>query len=195
MSGSRLCAIVFVVIRLMPPSSLLRPDPRLAWRALRSWGRRQVSVAIVSTVVVAVVVGVPTVLIPNPLFGREIPPTWWSYPVWILTSVLSGMLLGTYLRTDAPATSTDSSDGRRDEDRTNRFGVTGTVLAWFAVGCPVCNKFALLALGYGGAMTWFAPVQPVLALAALATTGLALMARLRGQIACPMPTASRTRLS
>ena len=40
-------------------------------------------------------------------------------------------------------------------------------LAWFAVGCPVCNKLALLALGYSGAITWFTPVQPFLALGAL----------------------------
>ncbi|EPR75477.1 hypothetical protein ADILRU_2020 [Leifsonia rubra CMS 76R] len=32
------------------------------------------------------------------------------------------------------------------------------MLAWFAVGCPVCNKIALLALGYTGALACPAPV-------------------------------------
>jgi hypothetical protein len=58
------------------------------------------------------------------------------------------------------------------------------VLAWFAVGCPACNKLALLALGYSGAITWFAPVQPFLAAAALLTTAGALLMRLRGQTLC-----------
>src|SRR5699024_8091455 len=58
---------------------------------------------------------------------------------------------------------------------------------WFAVGCPVCNKIALLALVYSGALTWFAPLQPLLAVTALALAGWALAVRLRGEISCPVP--------
>ena len=65
----------------------------------------------------------------------------------------------------------------------------GAFLAWFAVGCPVCNKLALLALGYAGAITWFAPVQPFLGILALGLTAVALVVRLRGQVACPLPAA------
>ena len=71
-------------------------------------------------------------------------------------------------------------------------GMVGGVLAWFAVGCPVCNKIALLALGYAGAITWFAPLQPVLAIGALALTSVALVLRLRGQVACPLPAEPKT---
>ena len=53
-----------------------------------------------------------------------------------------------------------------------------------AVGCPVCNKLALLALGSSGAITWFAPVQPYLATVALLMTAGALLVRLRGQTLC-----------
>jgi hypothetical protein len=63
--------------------------------------------------------------------------------------------------------------------------MVGGVLAWFDLGCPVCNKVALLALGYSGAITWFAPVQPFLGAAALVTTAGALLIRLRGQVLCP----------
>lgn len=66
-------------------------------------------------------------------------------------------------------------------------GAIGTVLAWFAVGCPVCNKIALLALGYTGALTFFAPLQPILAVLALALTGVALLWRLQGMVICPVP--------
>ena len=48
----------------------------------------------------------------------------------------------------------------------------------------MCNKIALLALGYSGALTWFAPVQPYLAATALVTTAGALLMRLRGQVLC-----------
>lgn len=103
------------------------------------------------------------------------------------------MLLATYVRAAGAAAVPDGADTVDSVDPDgpmSRFGVAGTVLAWFAVGCPVCNKLALLALGYGGAMTWFAPVQPVQAVAALLLTGLALLARLGGQVACRLPAPS-----
>lgn len=185
----------------------LRPAPlptaarttALAAQALRAWTTRQTLTAVVAGTGVALLVGVATVLVPNPVFAREIPPVWWNYPVWLLTSALSGMLVATYVQPRTTSRSGDGGDGRdgpdggdrRDVDdptarRSSRWGVIGTTLAWFAVGCPVCNKLALLALGYSGAITWFTPLQPVLALGALALTGAALLARLRGQVACPV---------
>ena len=206
MPHSRLCGIVDVghtgrmtpvVVRI----TALRETGALALQALRLWTLRQVLLAALMSIGVAVLIGIATVLIPNPIFARDIPPVWWNYPVWLVTSGMSGMLMVTYLRTDAgsgvvpsaasPSESAVESDSTRmvevEEQRTGRFGLAGGLLAWFAVGCPVCNKLALLALGYTGAITWFAPIQPFLALGALVLTSSALMWRLRGQVACPMP--------
>lgn len=150
--------------------------------ALRGWDARQIAAAIVASVGIALVIGFATVLIPNPIFGREIPPVWWNYPVWLLTSAFSGMLIATYV---APrATSVVAGQISKQDDKSSGVGMAGAVLAWFAVGCPVCNKIALLALGYSGAITWFAPLQPVLAIGAFILTGVALVWRLRGQVAC-----------
>ncbi len=169
----------------MPTSTRdLATTPPLVLQGLRTWTRRHAAVAVAATIVVAVVVGTATVLIPNPVFGREIAPVWWNYPVWLLTSALSGMLAATYVRTNS------TSDGVLEDEsarRSSRLGLAGGVLAWFAVGCPVCNKLALLALGYSGAISYFAPLQPVLAVAALVVTGVALMIRLRNQARCPLP--------
>ncbi|MDO5734966.1 MAG: hypothetical protein Q4P15_00665 [Propionibacteriaceae bacterium] len=136
----------------------------------------------------ALLIGIPTVIIPNPVFGREIEVLAWNYPVWIGSSILAGMLAATYVRPSG--TTKKQAVEERDDDgtgtRQGRFGIAGTVLAWFAVGCPVCNKLALLALGYSGAITWFAPIQPLLAAGALLLTGGALAFRLRGQVICPM---------
>lgn len=148
------------------------------------WNRRQWIIAGVASVLTALAIGIPTVLIPNPVFGREIEPVWWNYPVWIVTSVLAGMLLATYVRGSAPTDATT-------ERRTSRFGIAGGALAWFAVGCPVCNKIALLVLGYSGAITWFAPVQPLLGVTALVLTAVALVVRLQGQVECAMPRSRR----
>lgn len=176
----------------LPPGS--GASLRLAVQALRAWTARQVVVAIATGAAVAIVIGVATVLIPNPVFGREIPPVWWNYPVWLVTSALSGMLVATYIHPHRSAASkaTVADGGSPDEGgkvearRSSRMGTAGGILAWFAVGCPVCNKIALLALGYSGAITWFTPVQPFLALGALILTSVALVWRLRGQVACPI---------
>jgi hypothetical protein len=63
----------------------------------------------------------------------------------------------------------------------------GGVLSYLAVGCPVCNKIALLALGYSGALRWFAPAQPWLAAAGVGLLAYAFHRRLRGEIACAAP--------
>lgn len=164
-----------------------QPTLTLVRQGLRTWDSRQVAAAAATALAVGLLLGVSTVLIPNPIFGRDIPPVWWNYPVWILTSVLSGMLVATYVRRKDETSVVRSTTADAEETRTSRLGLAGGVLAWFAVGCPVCNKIALLALGYSGAITWFAPAQPVLALAALALTGVAVVVRLRGQAYCPLP--------
>ena len=150
--------------------------------ALRDWTVRQSLAAAGFSVAFALLIGIPTVLIPNPVFGREIPVLAWNYPVWIASSILAGMLAATYVRRTRGVSETKETDDTADAP--SRFGMVGGVLAWFAVGCPVCNKLALLALGYSGAITWFAPVQPFLAAVALVTTAGALLMRLRGQTLC-----------
>ncbi|HHU10941.1 MAG TPA: hypothetical protein GXZ60_13160 [Intrasporangiaceae bacterium] len=142
---------------------------------LRTWTpRRWVAVA-VATVGTILLIGLPTVLIPNPVFGREIPMTWWAWPALLVSAMLSGLLVGTYVRAPRPS-------GHEDEG--TRRGMLGGVLTFFAVGCPVCNKVVLLALGSAGAMQWFAPVQPLLAAAAVAALVWALHTRLRGERSC-----------
>ena len=69
-------------------------------------------------------------------------------------------------------------------DRPSRFGSLGGLLSFFAVGCPICNKVVVIALGTSGALTWFAPVQPYLGVFALGLLAWALRVRLRGEVAC-----------
>ena len=146
--------------------------------ALAAWTRRRWLAAIAAALTTAVVMGVPTALIPTPIFGREVPPTAWAWPVLLATSVLSGLLLATYVREPGQAEPATTA---------SRSGTIGGLLSFLAVGCPVCNKLALLALGYSGALQWFAPVQPFLAAVGVVLLAGALRQRLRGQLACPVP--------
>jgi hypothetical protein len=84
------------------------------------------------------------------------------------------------------------ADETEELDRASKLGMAGAVVSFFAVGCPVCNKLVLLALGTSGAITWFAPIQGYLALASVALMAVALRARLRGEIACALPSAKQS---
>jgi len=163
---------------------------RLAALALREWRARQVLVAAGAALGIGLLMGFATVLIPNQVFARDIPTVWWNYPVWVLSSVLLGMLVATYVTSPVPEQARGIEPGSRSEARDVRTGTAAGVLAWFAVGCPVCNKIALLALGYTGALTWFAPLQPLLALVSLVLAAVAVLWRLKGQVSCPLPATS-----
>ncbi|TFV66606.1 UNVERIFIED_ORG: hypothetical protein E4P37_05745 [Bacillus sp. AZ43] len=131
-----------------------------------------------ATVTFALAVGVPTGVVPTPLFTRMTPVLWWNYGVWAATAVLGGLVVATYIR--------------RPGDRTPRNGVAaasgGGLLAAFAVGCPVCNKLVVAALGMSGALTIWAPLQPVIAVVSIAALGWALRSRLRSEYACSIGT-------
>ncbi|GAC57858.1 hypothetical protein GOHSU_26_00150 [Gordonia hirsuta DSM 44140 = NBRC 16056] len=164
----------------------LRQSPRLVIDAVRDATWRQAVVAVVVAALVGVTIGLVTVLIPNDVFGRDVAPVAWNYPVLVATAVLSGLLAATYVRADAGEGSSADDDPER-EATAGRLGAVGVVVSWFAVGCPVCNKLALLALGYSGALTWFAPVQPVLGALGLVLLWAALAVRLRNARSCPLP--------
>jgi hypothetical protein len=143
-----------------------------------SWPMRRWVMAAVGAVATAVLIGLPTEMVTNAWFDRMTPVRAWDRPVWLLTSLLAGLLIATYV---APGPA-----GTADE-RPARTGGAGGVLAFFAVGCPVCNKLVVLALGTSGAHAWFEPVQPILGVASLLLLALALRARLRGERACAVP--------
>nr|NLD40582.1 hypothetical protein [Actinomycetales bacterium] len=111
--------------------------------ACRLWTPRQWWSAAAGTLAVGLLIGLATVLIPNPVFGRDVPPEWWNYPVWIMSSALMGMLIATYVKPELPAEEEPQLEladlDPAGERRSTRFGAVGGVLAWFAVGCPVCN--------------------------------------------------------
>ena len=154
-----------------------RATVRPVIESLRAWPARRWVTAGLAALAVTMLIGLPTDVIPNPLFGRPVPVTGWSYPVLAVTAALAGMLIATYVR--------DPAFPQRVDGPT-RVGGLGGVLGFFAVGCPVCNKLVVFALGATGARRWFEPVQPLLAVASILLLGLALRSRLRAAVACPI---------
>ena len=140
------------------------------------WPPRRVAVAALATAFFALAVGVPTGLVPTPLFTRMTPVPWWNYAVWAVTAVLGGLVVATYVRRPghtAPRNGAAAASG-------------GGLVAAFAVGCPVCNKLVVAVLGTSGAMTVWAPVQPALAVLSVVGLAWALRRRVTNEYACPV---------
>ena len=168
--------------------------------------------AVAWTLVAFVGYGMVSAIIPNPVFGRQIPPEAFAIAIWLLSAPLIGIVGATYtapmpatgaqaLRF-APAGGVQPAGGLQpagplqpvlpvqpgEERRSSTLGTIGSLGAFLAIGCPVCNKIALVLLGWSGALSIWAPLQPVLGAASLVllavTAAWRIRLRMRGG-ACP----------
>lgn len=127
---------------------------------------RRFALGAAAALATALFIGLPSCIIPNPIFGREVPVRAWEYPVFFATVALTFA----WFAVQAP---------RRVADDRRLAG--GLVMALFAVACPVCNKIVLLLLGASGAMGIWAPLQPWIAAMSLIALALALWLRVRNR--------------
>lgn len=144
-------------------------------RSLRSvtrWPGRRWVAAVLAALFAALLLGLPTAVLPNSFFTRMTPVLWWNYPVWVATAALVGLTVATYVRAVPGG---DARAGRV---------TAGGLLSAFAVGCPVCNKLVIAALGTSGALSVWAPLQPFMAVAALTLLGYTFLRRVRGELFC-----------
>ena len=110
-------------------------------------------------------IGLTTAIFENWFFVRMTPVRTQDYVIWILSSVLMGLIVGSYF----VARST-----RSDEKI-----LSGGLLSVLAVGCPTCNKLVVLLLGTTGALTFFAPLQLYIGVASVLLLGWTLLLRAR----------------
>jgi hypothetical protein len=127
-----------------------------------------------------------TAIIPNPVFGRGVPVEPFAVVVWLASAPLIGTVMATYfapvpvsgpiLLGNGEGIVSGKPAARRDG---TTMGSIGGFAAFLAIGCPTCNKIALLLLGASGATSVFAPIQPLIGAASLAMLAGTLVWRLR----------------
>lgn len=129
--------------------------------------------------------GLVAAIIPNPVFGRQIPPEPFAIAVWLLSAPLMGLIAATYSvappATSGIATPLTAAPPRSSssEPRSTTVSTIAGLGAFLAIGCPICNKIVLVLLGTSGALTVFAPLQPVIGAASLVLLAATLVWRLR----------------
>jgi hypothetical protein len=147
-------------------------------------------VAFAATIAVLLAYGLVAAILPNPVFGREIAPDAAAITIWLLSAPLIGLLVATYVP-PAGASGVPARPAPADAAGSGRAAL-GALATFFAIGCPLCNKIVLVALGTSGALNLFAPIQPIIGLAGLTLLAVTLALRLRRRAeGCPLPAISR----
>lgn len=152
--------------------------------------RRLALWALAWTAVALAVFGLTSAVIPNPVFGRSVPPEPFAYVVWLVSAPLMGILAATYMVPAAGPAARPARAVALGPDPRPQGGRDGSVLgtvaglgAFLAIGCPLCNKVVLVALGASGAMTIWAPLQPIVGAASVALLVATVAWRLRRRAA------------
>lgn len=129
---------------------------------------RAILYGVAGTTFTLLAIGIPTDVIPNPIFTRMLPVRPQDYVFLIVTALLGGLLAASYALPQANTCSTQQGKT-----------TLGGFLSFFAIGCPTCNKIVVLLLGAGGAVRIFEPIQPLLAVASMALLAVAVWVRWR----------------
>jgi hypothetical protein len=159
--------------------------------------------------------GLVSAIVPNPVFGRSVPPEPFAIVVWLVSAPLMGLLAATYMvpaayapgaqpiplapavsgsaaaATHAASPTASTSAAARDG---SLLGTLAGFGAFLAIGCPLCNKIVLVVLGASGAMSIWAPIQPIVGAVSVALLAATVAWRLRRRAAgdaCPVPVRAR----
>jgi len=139
--------------------------------------------AVLFGAIATVLIAVPSDMIDTPIFGRPVEVRWIDYVILAVTSALIGLIFA--IRPEAVESSGLAEAAERQGTRT----IWGGFVSFLAVGCPVCNQAVVALVGVGGALSWWAPVQPFVGLLAVALLLYTLRKRLNTYklTACPIP--------
>ena len=136
--------------------------------------------------IAAVLIAIPSDLIDTPIFGRPVAVRWIDYVILAVTSTLIGLI---FAIRPQPADEAASEELAVTADRQGTRTIWGGFVSFLAVGCPVCNQAVVALVGVSGALSWWAPVQPIIGLLAVGLLLYTLRKRLNTYrlSACPVP--------
>jgi predicted membrane protein len=153
------------------------------------FGIRFWAVSLAFSMGTALIIGIPTVLIPNSFYTRMVPTSPQDYVIWVLSVVLLGPVLALAFLFPDPA----SKETLRAIGSGNIRAASGGILSFLSVGCPICNKIIVALLGVSGAMSIFNPIRPFLGIAAVVILAVTLYLRVQSlRHGCALPTSRMT---
>jgi hypothetical protein len=103
---------------------------------------------LVATIASGLVQAIPTAIIPNQFFVRMTPVRVQDYVFLATSAALMGLIFSTF---GLPKTTVSCQ----------KRALGGGLLSTLAIGCPICNHVVVALVGISGALTYWAPLQPV----------------------------------
>lgn len=127
----------------------------------------------VGTVTALLALGIPTAIIANPFFARMTPTE----------PVQRGRVAGVGTPDGSSAGDVSGAPwppgGPPRPPRGGAPTTLGGIAAFLAIGCPICNKLVVASLGVSGALSIFAPLQPLIGAVSLVLLAATLWWRVR----------------
>jgi hypothetical protein len=124
--------------------------------------------ALASALVVLLIFGIPTALIPIGVYIRMIEVTILDYLFLLASSALVGTYVGFW-----------SYSRWKGSQGTGAAALGGGAASFFAVSCPVCNVLLVSLIGTTSIMVFLEPLRPILGLVGLIMLGLAVYYKYR----------------
>jgi hypothetical protein len=131
-------------------------------------GVKSALIGVAASVLLFLVFGIPTDLVPNRFYTRMLPASILDYVFLVATSVMLGGYIGLHFYRK-------SSRGAKGDLAAMGGGVTGL----FAFGCPICNAVLVSLVGTGALLTYYEPVRPAMGVLGVGILGTALYLKLR----------------
>lgn len=136
-----------------------------------------VVIGIIASLILALLFGIPTALIPTKYYKRMIAATFFDYFFLAIIPVLSGIYVAVsyYKKQMHKQYTTAKSD---------YLAAGGIFPAIFAISCPICSMLLVSAFGTAALMTYFDPYRPLLGMLAVLLLGAAIYIKARSIRIC-----------
>ena len=124
---------------------------------------RFVLIGIMSAIIIILILGIPTAIIPNSFFTRMIPYTKLDLFFLIASSVMLGTYTGIFFYLKY-----------KKRRQNNAVAYTGAGGSFLAISCPVCIKLLVLIFGAAALLSYLQPLRPYMGFLSIGLIGFGL---------------------
>ncbi len=122
--------------------------------------RHPIASGILFALLLALVLGIPTALIPNPFYHRMLPLTGLDYFFWIATSALIAANIVVFVC--------------RQTQKQSKLAWGGGIVGFFSFACPICNLVLMSIFGSTVLLTVLEPLRPWLGMLSIGMLSVSL---------------------
>ena len=132
----------------------LKQKNKILWKYL--------SIGLLASIILFLLFGIPTDLVPNKYFIRMVPIKITDYIFLSLTSIMLGAYIALHYYS------------KKTSKKCDYAAYGGAVAGVFAVGCPICNVLLISLFSATAILTYFEPYRPILGVLTIGILGAAI---------------------